>query len=389
MKTIRIAIIGTGVRSVQYTKLCVSDVRDGVTVKALTDIDAEKLKQYAETYFSADSMPALYTDYKEMLEKEDVDTVIICTPDTTHREITVDCLQKNKHILIEKPLATTLEDCIKIHESGVGCDKVFRLGFVLRYTHIYAKIKELVSGGTLGQILTVEAKEMLSHLHGGSFFRRWHRYKKNNGGFLNAKCSHDMDILNWVIGSDPVYVSAFGSRSYFNPIEGAAERCKDCNLRNTCKFFFKTEDYGEFHSVQDTCVFNVDKDIVDHEVVNIEYENQVTASFTVSMVSAEPNRTMTIFGSEATLFADFAKNHILVKFIQPQSDLEFRFKESASGHGGGDLGIYCNFIDSIRSAPREGLSDLKAGVLSSAVALAAEASMERRQIINLKKTLGF
>lgn len=144
-----VAIIGVGARSTAYTHLCLSNIRDDVSVKALADTNREKLEQYADKYFEKDKRPELFTDYNKLLEDTTIDAVIICTPDTTHREISVAAMKKGKHILLEKPMATTIEDCVAIHNESIKNDKVLKLGFVLRYTQLYSKIKEIVSGGVL------------------------------------------------------------------------------------------------------------------------------------------------------------------------------------------------------------------------------------------------
>ncbi len=272
-----IGIIGTGTRSVLYLNQILAGVRENIFVKALADIDKDKLNKYANDYFTDKNMPSLYTDFNEMLEKEDLDMVFICTPDSKHTDIVIPVIKAGKNILLEKPMATTIEDCKAIYSESIKHNKYLYLGFVLRYTPLYRKVKEIIDSGVLGDIIAVEAKEMLEYLHGASYMRRWHRYKKNSGGFLNTKCCHDMDLLNWLIGSDPLYISAFGSRSFFNPKKDAQERCPGCKLKDTCRYFYKPEDYLEYNCVEDLCVFNSEKDIYDNEIVNIQYENGVKA----------------------------------------------------------------------------------------------------------------
>jgi Predicted dehydrogenases and related proteins len=385
-KKINIGLIGTGGRSVAYSDICLSGIRENVCIRAIADIDMEKMKGYSAKYFTQSNQPVLYTDYNRMLD-DAIDTVIICTSDTTHKDIAIAALKKEKNILLEKPMATTVADNVAIYEESMKHNVVFRLGFVLRYTNFYRKIKELVSKGTLGQIIAVEAKEQLGYLHGASFFRRWHRFKKNNGGFLNAKCSHDMDILNWIINDEPLYVSAFGGRSYFNHKEGAAGKCVECKLRSSCRYFYKSDDYGDYNCTENICPFNSEKDIVDHEVVNIEYGKGVKASFTVSTLSAEATRTMVIFGSEATLNADFAKGVIQVKYIYPKNEETYLIDNTNSGHGGGDKELYCDFIDTIRDEAEVNRSEARDGLLSTLIALSAEISMEQRKVINIQDLL--
>ncbi|NSW91447.1 MAG: Gfo/Idh/MocA family oxidoreductase [Firmicutes bacterium] len=378
-----IGIIGTGARATSYAMLCNSDIRENIVVKALADINETRVKQFAEKYFSNKKMPELYTDYNQLLDDKTIEAVIICTPDMTHKEIALAALKQDKHILLEKPIATKIEDCVAIFRESLRHNKVFMMGFVLRYTSLYSKIKEIVSRGELGKLISIEAKETLGYVHAGSFFRRWHRFSKNNGGFLNAKCSHDMDILNWIAGVDPVIVFAAGSRTYFNKREDAPERCFNCTQKINCRYYCKREDFGQFSSAEDLCVFNADKDIVDHESVIIEYENGLTTCFTVSMLSSEANRTMVIFGSDATLNADFMRGTIHLKYINPANEIVYKFTDINSFHGGGDFGIFVNFIDAIKSGRHQNTNDARAGMMSSVIALSAEICIKEKRAVNL------
>jgi predicted dehydrogenase len=383
-----IGIIGTGTRSVLYLNQILGGVRENTTVKALTDTDEEKLKKYAKEYFSDENMPSLYTDFNDMMANEELDMVFICTPDSKHTDIVLPILRMNKNILLEKPMATTIEDCKAIYSESLKHDKYFYLGFVLRYTPLYRKVKEIIDSGVLGDIIAVEAKEMLEYLHGASYMRRWHRFRKNSGGFLNTKCCHDMDLLNWLIGSDPEFISAFGSRSYFNPKKEAAMRCPECNLKDTCRYFFKSEDYLEYNCVEDLCVYNSEKDIYDNEIVNIQYENGVKASFTVTMLSDTETRTLIVFGSDATLYADLTKNIIEVKGIHPNNTKVYNITVGQEAHSGGDAGILETMFDAINNHKGKAFNDARAGLLSSAMTLAAEKSINEKTIVNIKEFIG-
>ena len=393
-----IGIIGIGGRSRPYS-IVPQLIREDVRIAALVRRDMEKLKEYANTYFTEADMPRLYTDYNEVLDDPSIEAVVICTPDATHREIATLALRKGKHVLLEKPFATTLEDTIELYNETLKHDKVLRLAFLIRYSTMFQKIKEIVSSGILGQIINVEAKEMLSLFHSVSYFRRWNRFKHISGGFLNAKSSHDMDMLNWVIDSEPVYLSAFGGRAFFNPKKEAADRCKNCKLRHECKYDFYTyeKQNGWFGSREDLCVFNVENDLVDHETLNIEYQNGVIALFTVTMFGGEPGRSLRIYGTEATLTAyspyeGYGKPNIKINYIEPKDEVIFNFDADFGEkynwmYSDADIGICANFIDSIRTDKYPEKSDARAGLLSSAMALAAEVSMVEKKVINIQELI--
>jgi predicted dehydrogenase len=376
-----LGIIGTGSRSQDYVDALRARGAPSIRVAALADADAARLERFAAAYFPVGPVPRLYASYPEMLDDTRVDAVMICTPDATHKEITIASLRKGKHVFCEKPLATTLEDCLEVQEECLRHRRVFHLGFGLRQAPFYRTLKELVSSGVAGQIVSVEAHEALGTVHAGSFFRRWPRFKAGSGGLLNFKCCHDLDILNWLIGSRPAYVSAMGGRSFFTPRAQAAERCRDCGLRESCRFVYREADYrrlfNAINSLEDLCVFNSEKDIVDHEVVSLAYQNGVTVSYTLSLLSAVGDRTMTIFGSEATLLADAQRQEITCRLIHPRKQVVHRVRGRDGGLRG-DIAMLRRFAESVSRG--EPSSDVEAGVLSSGVALLAERSMERHEV---------
>jgi hypothetical protein len=124
-------------------------------------------------------------------------------------------------------------------------------------------------------------------------------------------------------------------------------------------------------SLSDLCVYNSDKDIVDHEVMNIRYENGAVAQFELCMFGAEETRTMTIFGTKATLQADFARSTVRVTPLKGTE--ESWVTASADGHGGGDRGL----ITELHRAQTQGipLNYAREGFIATAMALAAEESM--------------
>jgi predicted dehydrogenase len=382
------AIIGMGARASAYVQLIRQDPFKKLDLAAICDLIPAKMDGYINQFMPdapAAQLPARVTDYRKILEDPAIELVFITTNDLTHKEIAVDCLRAGKHILLEKPLATTLADCQAIYDESRHADRIVKLGFCLRYTSFYEKMLEIVRSGLLGKIICIEAKETLSSRHGASFMRRWHRFKNNNGGFLNAKCSHDLDMLNRLSGSDPQLVSAFGGRAFFNPIEGASDRCESCRLAESCPYYLDKNTIPANSPEEAICPFNADKDIVDHETVLIQYKNGIHVSFCVTMLSAEATRTTVIFGSEATLTGDFASGLIHVRFLHAGGVHTYDLKQASDGHGGGDESLYRALLQAIHAG--EKVNDARDGLMSTAIALAAERSMESATVVDLDQCL--
>ena len=390
-----IGIIGVGGRSKPYTILP-SLIDPDAKVTALSRRDGAKLEAYAKEYFTEDNMPKLCTDYKDIVNDPDIDAIILCTPDNTHREMATEILRAGKHILLEKPFATTLEDCYELYNESIKHDKVLKLAFVLRYSAMYMKMKEIVDSGKLGTIVNIEANERLSKFHAVSYYRRWNRFKDCSGGFLNAKCSHDLDILSWLLQSEPEYLSAFGGSRYYVEKPEAAKHCSECKIAFDCKqnFYTYQEQNGWFGAKQDLCPFNIENDLVDHETLNIHYQNDVDVVYTVTMFSADPGRTVTIFGSEATLIAKSGYDGIYrleVKYIDPADTEVYTFDPTLDErydykYTQADKTIVKYFIDAVNGKEVDGgINDARAGLLSSGMALAAEISMKEKRMVNMKE----
>ncbi|NCU25539.1 Gfo/Idh/MocA family oxidoreductase [Candidatus Nomurabacteria bacterium] len=375
-----IGIIGMGRRGAVYLKLFNSgNLKDGI-LYSVCDKDTGTMESNISKYYSGEVKK--YTDFTSMLQDENVEGVVICTPDTTHKEIVLECMKYGKNIILEKPIATTIQEGLEIYDAAKNYDKTFCLGFVLRYTDFYRKIKKLTAEGAVGDILTVEANENLDYIHGSSFFRRWHKDKSKNGGLINGKCCHDFDILNWIIGRDPKYVSSFGGMTHFVKMDDFTLDCDDCARSNECIYNYNNIDYGDFLPAEHNCVYNAYKDIVDHQVVTIEYSDYVTASFTLSILSGKSNRSITIYGTKATLKADVVSGSICVSPLASDKEIVYNTARPTDGHLGGDLGLFTDFIRS-SSGEINKINDVRSGLYSSLITLGAEISRERREIVNI------
>ncbi|MHB8962345.1 MAG: Gfo/Idh/MocA family protein [Saccharofermentanales bacterium] len=377
-----IGIIGTGGRSLAYLEILKRT--DQHRIAAICDNDADRLESYRLAHLPALDPRNAYTDYRGLLSDSSIGLVILCTPDTTHREIAMAAASAGKAILLEKPVATNLEDTLTLLDGLEGYPHAIYLGFVLRYTAFYQKIHEIVRSGALGNIVTLQAREMLDTRHASSFYRRWHRFSVNNGGLMNAKCSHDLDLLNWIVGSDPEDVFALGGNKVFVPKEGAADHCRDCGIRADCLYAFNTgyyqENFGSFHSLSDLCVYNSEKDIVDHECMLIRYADGTVAQFELCLFGHEENRTITIHGTKAVLEGDFLRGRLTISPLKGTPET-VSVDGSAGGHGGGDQSLMADLFEAIVSG--RNVNHIKAGCMATLAALAGEESMRSGRSVKI------
>lgn len=378
---LKFGLIGAGARSVSYATFF--NAHPEYTLAAICDKNPKRFPIYLETQLKNGVCPDTYTDYRELLAREDLDAVIICTPDYEHCEIALAAIRSGKHILLEKPIEANEQEARQIYEASKNYPKSFALGFVLRYTPVYARVKEILDSNLLGELRTFYATENVAPAHAASFFRRWHRYHQNSGGLMNTKCCHDMDLLHWLVGSDPAQVCAFGGRRSFVPCPAAAEHCCDCFKKTDCIYAFDYTGYGDpanLNCAQDLCVYNSEKEIIDQESMLLQYQNGVQGVFTLNMLSAEGNRTLELRGTKATLYADLERRQIRVVPLAGEA-VSYTLAPPVSGHGGGDSGLMGAFIRSIETGcPMNQAYD---GYVASMTAFAGDCSMETGKIISI------
>jgi predicted dehydrogenase len=390
---IRIGIVGTGQRATAHAKAIVASPDAELTV--LCDRDEKRLHDFAHTYPVGKAR--LTTSLDELLAENRVDGVVITVPDRAHREVAERCFAAGKHCMLEKPMALTVEDCQSIIRAKEAAGRILQIGFVLRYTPYWRKIKAIIESGALGQIMSVSACEYLRVGHSISYMRRWHRKKENSGSFLLAKCSHDLDVLCWLIGSRPTRVASFGDNNFFLPKKRPASHCSICPDAETCPYKFGRQDDGfvvlsEEQKANlskydiDLCVYNDDKDIVDNQVSLLEFGNNVRATFSLQCFYPYlSERFITITGSKAYLFGTCQKNLIELHHSADQRkeviDLSGEVEEG-DGHGGGDNRFIQEFIACIRDGT-EPAADLSAGLASTVIACAIEEARNTRTVIEI------
>ena len=288
--------------------------------------------------------------YREVVERDDVDLVLVCSPDHAHREPAVAAFEHGKHVFCEKPMATTVADCQAIWDAARAADRHLFVGFVLRYAPFYLGIKARIDGGDLGRVVSIEANENLSATQGAFFHRDWRRFRKFTGSYLLEKCCHDLDILTWFAGALPRRVASFGGRAVFTPRAAAPLYCRDCDL--DCAHRLRLENPPPKPAARaeiemnhgrrlDLCCFNSDKDIVDHQVAIIEYDNGVRATFHTNQNGGMPSRRMYIAGEAGCIEGDLYWGHYQFAPVTYSPHFEgSRWQRSEVGnvgqHGGGD-----------------------------------------------------
>jgi predicted dehydrogenase len=201
---IEVSIVGCGYWGVNYVRLF-NDLPNS-TVTRVCDQRLERLDFVTQRY----PLISTHTTLSDLLHNTHVDAVVVSTPSSSHYEIAKACLQAGKHVLVEKPLTTTVEHCEELIQLAAEVGRVLMVGHTFLYNAGIRKLKELVSGQEFGKVYYL------------------HATRTNLGPIrqdVNAVwdlASHDVSIFNYVLDTVPIHVSAVGGRLLGNGHEDVA-----------------------------------------------------------------------------------------------------------------------------------------------------------------------
>ena len=364
-------VLGAGSRGNAYASYSLSFPRQ-LQITAVAEPDEERRRVFAQKYGIPEER--CFAGWEEILDRPKMaDAAFVCTMDDMHTEPAVRALEKGYHVLLEKPMSNTPGECLAITDAAEASGRILSVCHVLRYTPFYCTLKKLVEEGAVGEISTVDQIENVGYWHQAHSFVRgnWRNSELSSPMILQKSC-HDLDIISWLIGRPCRWISSFGSLQHFDAAhapEGAPDNCmKGCPHSEDCPYYAPkiyltgkkewpvdvlTTDLTEAgirkalkEGPYGRCVYHCDNDVVDHQVVNMEYEGGVTASFTMTAFTAQVNRELKIMGTEGQIVADMNANRIVLqRFGEEEKEIPF-VEEGGDqfGHGGGDFGIVKNFL---------------------------------------------
>ncbi|XP_063799618.1 uncharacterized protein LOC134966647 isoform X2 [Pseudophryne corroboree] len=384
VRCVTVLVVGAGSRGMGYTYFA-TNFPKAMKIVGVADpqsCNKEKLKLHHDI-----EEDKCFDDWREAAEQEKfADAVIIATPDRLHKDPAIAFARKGYHILLEKPMAVTEEDCSEIiracKESGI----ILAVGHVLRYHPASKLVKELLDSGVIGDIVHIQHMEPVGHWHfAHSFVRGNWRNEEESTFSLLAKSCHDIDLICYWMGKQRcVKVSSFGTLSHFtkeNKPKDASSRCLDCAVEEACpysaqKVYLRNAHQGNFgwptsvvcsNGVYDIesltealrtgpygrCVYECDNDVVTNQVVNMEFEGGQTAAFTmIAFTHALGVRSTTIYGSKGELRCR-GGGPIEVYEFATRKETSHPAKKKAfippqlGGHSGADYYLISSFISAV------------------------------------------
>lgn len=400
MTKITAVLIGAGDRGAKAYAPYAIEYPHEFEIVAVADPNMERLEKVAMQHKL--SVDQTFETWEDLLKGEKkADVAIICTLDRFHFKPTIAALKAGYHVLLEKPMSPDPAECIEMEKVAREENRLLTICHVLRYTDFWANIKKVIAEGKIGDVVSVQLNENVEVMHMSHSFVRgnWNNKEKSSPMILQKSC-HDMDILSYIIDKPCLRVSSYGSLMHFkesNAPKGAPLRCLDgCPAEDECIFHAGryylgegkgwarkfTEDYtkeGIIHALQTTpygkCVYQSDNNVVDHQVVNMEFEGGITATFSMCGFTREQTRMVQIMGTKGEIRGNMENNSISIYDFLTKHETIIQFSTPVGGHGGGDIAIMKSFLREVKNyTDGTSLSSATVSLRSHLMAFAAEES---------------
>lgn len=369
-----IVILGCGGRGRTFARWIEKHPQDARLV-AVADPIATARDAIADRHSIAPAMR--FDSWESAMRQPRMGEIVINTlMDRLHVASALAALERGYHMLLEKPMAVTLDDCLAIDASRRRHGAIVSVCHSLRYHPVYARVKKLITDGAVGQIVSIDQLEGVDPQHQSHSFIRGNWARSHDSTFmLLAKSCHDIDILCYLVGKPVVQVSSFGRLSHFNAAHapaGSPARCSDgCPHESTCPYsayllYARDSDYSHWipklatlsadqrvdfirQSPYGRCVYHCDNDAVDHQVVAMEFADGATGTFTMTAF-APGGRRLRIHGTHGYIDADIAASRIsLTKFWGGISTSIVDIPAAEGSHGGGDDNVIASLIKAVRT----------------------------------------
>ncbi len=417
---ITLAVVGAGDRGRVYAAYARQYPRRARVV-AVAEPSAPRRASFALDH----ALPpqGVFKDWREFAAQPRMaDAVLICTLDTLHREPALALLDRGYHVLLEKPMAPTLRECEEIAAAARRSDALFAVAHVLRYTSYTRAVRRLLDEGAIGDLVSMQHIEPVGFWHmAHSFVRGNWRKEAESSSMLLAKSCHDMDWMSHMFNVPCERVASFGRLVHFRRDQapkGSAARCVRCAVEKQCPYS-APRIYGDFmrKGLRDwpltvvtpdptpatlraalergpygRCVYRCDNDMVDQQVVALEFAGGRSATFTLTaFTTRREGRRTRLFGTHGEMNGD--SDTITVDDFRNGRrrvvNTRLRGRAALQGHGGGDYGLMHAFVSAIASGDRSQiLSGADATLESHRIVFAAEQARREGRVVRISENKG-
>lgn len=351
--TIRYGIIGTGMMGCEHIRNLAA--MDDVDIVAVADPNAEP-REWALKSCGDRFSPRIHSDYQEILAADDVDALVVASPNFTHIDVMRDIFTTDKHVMLEKPMCTTVADALELHRSAASHGGIVWVGLEYRYMP--------TTGALLQHLPEIgEVKMCAIQEHRFPFLKKvgdWNRFNRNTGGTLVEKCCHFFDLMNLVIPGNPVRTLASGAQSVNHLDE----------------------------------VYNGEvPDILDNAYVIVEYDDGARAMLDLCMFAegSKYEQMIAVTGDSGKLETTVPGDELFISKRERNSGkaipitMDPQVKHEGFHHGSSFL-EHRGFIDAIREGKPAAVTT-RDGLMSVLVGAAAQQSIETGQAVEISSLI--
>lgn len=405
---IEAVLVGAGQRGADVYFEYVRRHPDAIRATAVAEPDERRRKLFQKIHRLPDE--ACFRTYDELFRAGRLgDLCFVCTLDTDHMAPVEKAVALGYDVVCEKPMSVRKDECLRMGRLAEESGRSVTVCHVLRYSPFFTRIKSIIDFGRIGEVVNIAQIENVAYWHQAhSFVRGNWRNTAQAAPMILAKSCHDMDIISYLAGSKCAKVSSFGSLKHFrseNAPAGSAPRCRDCQVASGCpyncyKIYYekdqwyprviapvvsktdlrKSLDEGPYGR----CVYHSDNNVVDHQVVNLEFENGVDASFTMSAFTQGGGRSVNIMGTRGQIVGEMEENWIEVRDFMTMARDRIVLEAPVEGHGGSDEAFMDDIVSSYRRGGRPSRSSARQSVESHMIAFAAEESRIEGRTIDME-----
>ncbi len=337
MEELRFGVIGPGGRGSLAS--CVEEVDPASRLVAAADVVPAALERFRNRHGAECFVTA---DYRELVTRDDLDGVFVCSPDHLHESHAIAALEAGKAVYLEKPIAITIEGADRILETAMRTGSRLYLGHNMRYFPAILEMKRLIDAGRIGRLEAVWCRHFVG-IGGDAYFKDWHSQRENTTGLLLQKGAHDIDVIHWLAGSYSQAVVAMGKLSVYN-------RATRREPGETGSVSIDSRNWPPLAATD----YSPQIDIEDHNMVLMQLANGVQASYVQCHYTPDYWRNYTFIGTEGRIenFGDSGSCEIRLYATrsgghsEPDETIELR--PEAGSHGGSDPAIVRSFVEFLR-----------------------------------------
>jgi predicted dehydrogenase len=332
----------------------------------------------------------VYESADEMLDRESLDAVVVSTRCSQHSRLGSKVLARGLPLYLEKPVSTNLDDYRMLAAAAAKAKQPTMVSFPLRVTPVARQAKRIIDSGQLGRITHVQATNNVPY--GEVYFQYWYRDEAETGGLFLQKGTHDIDVVNFMLGEpDPVRIAAMTSKLVFRGDKPAGLKCIDCAEKLTCLESKFNPTVATGCGLQTTlddyrCCFAVDTGNEDSGDAIIEYANGVKANYSQNFYSRRGAavRRIRCIGHLGTLEFDWNTEKLNVWMHHNSRVESYDCSSKGQGHGGGDDALIINFCNCLLGRA-ESVAPLSVGLRSALICILARESSRTGAIMDARK----